>query len=955
MQRIKLLSFLLLLVAMVQLQAQTGSISGIVIDASNAETLVGATVLLQEVSGVGASSDIDGQYRIDDLNPGTYTVVISYVSFETKTIPGVEVTAGNITRVDVSLSTAIENIFGDSLVLTIKGTRRQENLTTMLTFQKNNIAPAEVMSRDIITRTPDRNTGEVLRRMSGTTITDGRFVVIRGLSDRYNIALVNGNILPSTEPDRKTFAFDMFPSSMLDNLIVIKAAQPNLPGDFAGGIILLNTRDIPEENFLTLSVGGGYNSISTFQEYYAYQGGSKDWLGVDDGSRQLPSSVPGSQDLFDELTVEQKANIGKDFAPWGTTAYGSTPIDQNYQLSGGLVKKIGKVGQIGAIGAVTYSNSNVNSIINRLDFDNLTDSLLDYTDQQYRNNVNWGALLNLSYKLNGNNKVFVKNSYNVTSSDITTLRTGYKYQSAQYVQNEYYDFSSNQLTSSQIGGEHFIPVNEMKLKWTAGVNKLIRDQPNFRTVNYAKNYFPAFDGDTVFNMSPSPFASPENLGIFYSYMEENTKSVSADITYPFKIGDAQQSLGIGGLYLGKNRSFDARVMGVAASNDIFFNPDYLSIVSTPIDQLLIDDNFSESLFFIDEITNPSDAYTATQTNKAVYAMLDNKIGTNLRIVWGARAEFFAQTLSSFAYGASTTPDPVEVDTKETDSVGLPYDLLPSVNITYAVSPKSNIRVSAYKTVARPELRELAPFGFYDIETNSSITGNPGLLATNIYNADLKFEHFPGAGQALSGGVFYKRFYDPIGSRFIFGTVRELKPINDSVATVLGAEIELRKNLGFIAPQVKWLEHFTFNTNLALLSSETVLNTADTAIAGASLRDLQGQSDYVINVGLTYIEPDKGYSFTLLYNQIGRRISEYGNAQYYDIYENPRPLLDAQIAVPFAKNNGTIRLNVSDLLSQDAIFYQDINADGKYVESDDNTIRQIEFGTRVSLTINYTIK
>ncbi len=131
---------------------------------------------------------------------------------------------------------------------------------------------------------------------------------------------------------------------MLDNLIVIKAAQPNLPGDFAGGIILLNTRDIPEENFLTLSVGGGYNSISTFQEYYAYQGGSKDWLGVDDGSRQLPSSVPGSQDLFDELTVEQQANIGKDFAPWGTTAYGSTPIDQNYQLSGGLVKKVGEVG-----------------------------------------------------------------------------------------------------------------------------------------------------------------------------------------------------------------------------------------------------------------------------------------------------------------------------------------------------------------------------------------------------------------------------------------------------------------------------------------------------------------------------------------------------------------------------------------------------------------------------------
>lgn len=934
-------------------KAQTGSISGVVIDGANAETLVGATILIEQLSGVGASSDIDGHYKIDDLQPGTYTVVVRYVSFETKTIAGVEVNANAITQLDVTMETELQSIFGDSTELVIKGQRRQENLNTMLTFQKTNIAPAEVMSRDIIVRTPDRNTGEVLRRMSGTTITDGRFVVIRGLSDRYNLALVNGNILPSTEPDRKSFAFDLFPSAMLDNLIVIKAAQPNLPGDFAGGIIMLNTRDIPEENFLNISLGAGYNSLSTFKENYAYQGGKTDWLGMDDGTRQLPESVPATQDAFDKLTIAERAELGKSFAPWGVTPYESTPLDQNYQLSGGIVKKIGKISEFGLIGALTYSNSHVNTTINRLDFDNLTDSLLNYEDRQFRNNVNWGALLNLSFKVNDNNKFFFKNAYNVNSADITTLRSGFKFQSAQYVQNEYYDFSSNQLLSSQIGAEHYLPVNQLKIKWTAGMNKLVRDQPNFRTVNYAKNYFPAYDGDTLFNMSPSPFASPDNLGIFFAYMEEDTKTGSLDLTYPFKIGDAKQSLGIGGLYMAKERSFDARVMGVAASNDIYLNPNYYDLVSTPVGDLLTADNFADSLFYIDEITNPSDAYTATQINKAVYAMLDNKVGSNLRIVWGVRAEFFTQTLASFAYGASTTPDPIEVDTKETDSVGLPYDLLPSVNITYALSPKTNLRLSGYKTVARPELRELAPFGFYDIETNSSITGNPDLLATNIYNADVKFEHFPGAGQVISGALFYKKFYDPIGSRFIFGTVRELKPINDSVATVFGAEIELRKNLGFIAPQKKWLEQFTFNTNLAILNSETILHTADTAIAGAAIRDMQGQSDYVINVGLTYIQPEKGYSFTLLYNKIGRRISEYGNAQYYDIYENPRPLLDAQVSVPFADNKGAVRINMTDLLQRDAIFYQDIDGDGKYAVEEDNTIRQINVGTRISVSVNYT--
>ena len=362
--------------------------------------------------------------------------------------------------------------------------------------------------------------------------------------------------------------------------------------------------------------------------------------------------------------------------------------------------------------------------------------------------------------------------------------------------------------------------------------------------------------------------------------------------------------------------------------------------------------FADSLFYIDEITNPSDFYAATQTNKAVYAMLDNKIGNKLRVVWGARAEFFNQTISSFEFGASTTPTPVEVDTKETDSVGLKFDLLPSVNITYAASEKTNIRVSAYKTVARPELRELAPFGYYDIETNSSITGNPSLLATNIYNGDVKVEHFFGAGQVISAGVFYKKFIDPIGQRFYFGTVRELKPINDSLATVYGAEFELRKNLGFIAREVKFLERFTFNTNLALINSNTLLHVADTAIAGAAERQLQGQSDYVVNFGLTYIEPMKGMSFTVLFNQIGRRISEYGNAQYDDIYENPRPLLDGQISIPFNKGNGTVKMNFSDMLSKYAIFYQDLDEDGAYDETIDNTIRKIDSGAKVSLSVNY---
>ncbi|MFI5171963.1 MAG: carboxypeptidase regulatory-like domain-containing protein [Chitinophagales bacterium] len=933
------------------ISAQTGTIAGIVIDGESSETLVGATVLITSLQGVGTSSDIDGRFKFSRLNAGTYTLQVSYISFETKTIEQVEVVNNELTNLDITLSPELKSLFGDSIV-EIKVRPKQESINTLLTFQKNTIGPTEVMSRDIISRTPDKNSGEVLKRMSGTTIMDGKFVVIRGLSDRYNLALVNGNLLPSTEPDRKTFAFDLIPSAMLDNLIIYKSAQPNLPGDFAGGIILLNTRDIPDHNFISLTAGTGYNTVSTFKEYYSYTGGTKDWLGIDDGTRQLPNNFPATRaDLLD-LTTGEKAELSKSLAPWGSELHSSTPLDQSYQLSGGWVKAIGSKSEFGFIGALTYNNSYVTNYSEKKDYDNEITPIYDYDDTQYKNNILWGGLLNLAFKLNDNNKFSFKNSYSISATDMTTLRTGINYGKAVDVRNEYYYFASNQLFSTILSGDHFLSASKLRIKWGIGSNRLVRDEPDFRTVNYFKNIYPAFEGDTVYQMTPTTLPTPENLGIFYSFMTEKTYTANLDLSFPFLINDIKQSFSFGGYYLTKDRVFDAREMGIVASNEIYMNPNYFDIVVLPVGELLAPQNFADSLFYIDEITNPSDSYTANQINKAVYAMLDNKIGKNVRIVWGVRAEFFTQILHSFAYGASTTPEHVDVNTTETDSVGLPYDLLPSINITYSLSEKINIRFSGYKTIARPELRELAPFGFYDIETNSSVVGNPFLIATNIYNGDLKAEYFYGAGQVISGGVFYKKFYNPIGQRFYFGSIRELKPINDSIATVYGAEFELRKNLGFINHGIKFLEQFTFNTNLAIIRSNTLLHIADTALAGTSERQLQGQSDYVMNFGLTYINPKSGLSVTTLFNQIGRRISEYGNEAYDDIYENPRPLLDAQVSVPFLDSKGTVKLNISDLLNKNAIYYQDIDDDGKYNETLDKTIRSIDGGAKISISVNY---
>ncbi len=948
------LSYLFILIccfSSIGICAQTGSIAGTIIDAENSQTLIGATVRVQGLSAVGTITDIDGRYRITELAPGNYTIIVSYVSYKEKSISDIEVKAGEVAVVDAVLETELANALGDTVVQIIYK-RRQESLATGLTMVKQNIAISDVITRDIISRSPDVNVADVTKRMSGTTLVDGKFVVIRGLSDRYNIALVNGNLLPSSEPDRKTFSFDLIPSALLDNLFIYKTAQPNLPGDFAGGIILLNTRDIPDENFFYVSVGTGYNTLTTFKEYATYTGGATDWLGIDDGIRSLPADFPVNRDKFVDLTNTEKANLGKEFAPWGSTINPSSPLNQSYQFSGGIVTPVGKISEFGLIAALTYNNSNITTVSERNDYDNITDPIYEYNDNQYKNQILWGGLLNVSFKVNDNNKLSLKNSYTVNSADITTLRTGTNYSKAAYVQNEYYDFSSNQLASTILNGDHALSGSKVKIHWGAGINTLVRNQPDYRTVNYTKNISPAYDGDTLFILSPSPLVSPDILGIFYSYMEEKTYTGMLDLNVPFTIGEAKQVFSFGGFYLSKDRVFDGRSMGVATSNDIFMNPDYFNIISQPVNELLAPENFADSLFYINEITNPSDSYTATQTNKAAYAMFDNKIGKDLRIVWGIRTEFFTQILHSFFYSGGTEPIPVEVNTTESDSIGLPFDVLPSVNITYAVTEKMNIRLAGYKTVARPELRELATFGFYDIETNSSVTGNPFLIATDIYNADIRIEHFFKGPEFVSASFFYKKFNNPIGQRFFFGSIRELKPINDSVGIVLGGEFEFRKNLSFISKKVKFLEYLTFNTNLALIRSSVLLHVADTALAGTSERELQGQSDYVINFGFTYIHPSSGISATLLFNQIGPRISEYGNSQYPNIYENPRPLLDAQISVPFMDDKGTVKLNLSDIFSKSAIYYQDFNEDKKYDDGIDNAIRTIDNGAKISLSVNY---
>ncbi|MBL7774559.1 MAG: TonB-dependent receptor, partial [Saprospiraceae bacterium] len=390
---------------------------------------------------------------------------------------------------------------------------------------------------------------------------------------------------------------------------------------------------------------------------------------------------------------------------------------------------------------------------------------------------------------------------------------------------------------------------------------------------------------------------------------------------------------IGGLYQGKSRAFNARTMGFIRARVAGFDN---SLLSLPQDQIFAPENIRDNGFILDEITNPSDAYTANSDLTAGYVLLDNSIFEKLRISWGLRMERFNQHLESSDYSGN----PLTVNNNLTS-------WLPSANLTYRLNDQHQFRVSASKTVSRPEFREVAPFAFYDFYLNAGVVGSPDLTPGDVFNADLRYEIYPGQNELFSVSFFYKRFTNPI--EFTFSSqgagTRTFSFQNIPGARNYGVELELRKNLSFIASS---LEDLTFFANGAIIRSRLDLSNVSSFDDN---RALQGQSPYLLNTGLSYNHPDWGLSTTLVYNIIGDRVAQVGTVGYADIYERHRNLLDFQVSKRLGER-AEIKLTLGDILSPDFMYYQDNNANHKYDAGADNVMQRLNYGTTITLGFGY---
>jgi len=903
-------------------QAQKAKLTGKITSTKN-DALASVSLTLQSDKTQVSKTDIEGRYSFTIDVAKNYTLVLTYVGYKNKTVQDIKATTANEDLVvDVVLEEANSKL-ADVVVSANRSSNKGSTDNALISFQKNTNTVASVISAETIKRSPDRNTAEILKRTPGASIQEGKYIIVRGLADRYNQAMLNGILLTSTEPDRKTFSFDLFPSQIIDNIIINKAFVPELPGEWAGGLIQVNTKDVPTKNFFNVQLGTSANSLITGKDFFKDKGGKTDWYGIDDGTRSLPTGYT-TKSNFDTSSIGAKTALGKtmstNWAPIQTTAKPNINMQMNGGFAGTLWgKKIG--GMIG----ISYANAyrfqdNVNNQ-NGITGDKFV-PITELKDSKYFQDINMGAIAGLSIFLNPLNKISYKAIVNVKTANTYNSRLGTDYSRQDLVKGNEFIFGQNVFFTNQLTGDHSLS-SKLKFNWYGSFNILDSYSPDQRRIAYTKS----ITGSDPYVLNISNTLSQQSGSRIFQTLSDYIYTAGGDLT--FKINQ-QNTIKAGYMGQVKDRLYDAQLFAITMPID------NRALRLLPAESAFVPDNYgtgTDNKFAFNSIQNRNFRYLANTILNAGYIQFDNKLSDGLRVVWGLRVENFDQLV-----GSVKKWDPRHTYSQVTD-------YLPGVNATIKVGDKSNLRITGSQTVIRPELRELSALNIYDFELNASVSGNPSLKRTKITNTDLRYELYPSAGEMFTVGVFYKNFDNPIESIFqeAGGGTSLFSFQNVSKATAFGFEIEGRKKLS---------KRFTLQANGSYINSKI-----DDASLNVS-RQLQGQSPYIINTGLLYDVVEKGFNATVLFNQVGKRIYLVGDIQAGagapDVYENPRALVDFQISKKFSNNKAEIRFTISDILNQRQIFYQNNNSNTEYDKATDATRFSRKFGTTYGVTLNYSL-
>ncbi len=927
--------------------AQTGKISGKVISTSSGQPLIGATLLLIEKKRTTAA-DQNGVFSFSKLAPATYSIKCSYSGYQDKIIEEIVVKEADNTDISIALDIKAS----DAVIITNPKRLKAVGATveSLLIAQKNSASVSDGVTEQTIKRTPDKSSSDVIKRVSGASIQDDKFAIIRGLNDRYNAAFINGSPLPSTEADRKAFAFDIFPSAILDNLVIYKTATPDKTGEFGGGIIEITTKSAVSKNFTSITFGQAYNSMITGKDrLFSEVKGKNDWLGLDDGTRGLPNGLPSTKE-FAALNFDERLKAGKLFEKnkWGIK-HANTRPNFNFQIAKGFNIERKQKEFLAAIFSINYNRNYTLSVGDRNSFDPNPSNTLPlqnpilqrgkFRDSIYNEEIIWAALGNISIKINNRNNISWKNNLSVNTDNKLVCRIGnydFDAQPTSFLKDKARLYTSDKIFTSQLIGEHQIGNKKTKINWLAGYTEVDRQVPNNAFTSYSGDYPNvnvigpnlAGGGQTNFNVMGSMFSTNN---------KESLRNIKIDVSQPYTfLKNTQNLIKIGGGYQERKRDFTSRNVGLSKYGGTTYQFDE-SMSNLPEDQVFLGQYLGllangKAGFAFAENTEPNSAYNASSTLGHAYIMSDQRFFKKFRAIYGLRVEQFNQKLNALK---TTTDPPINLDSTVTD-------YLPSVNLVYSPTAKTNIRLSFAQTVNRPEYRELAPFLFRDYASNFSTGGDDKLTRAQIQNYDFRFEIFPGRAQLVSFSAFYKKFKNPIELVLVPDQDNVITYTNTASGYLYGIEAEVRvllSTLFFVKREHSLLNNFTLSGNAALMKSE-VDATGSKLIPKDKFgepRFLQGQSPYIINGALSYNDEKTGLSSTVSVNRIGDRLMVGGNYLAADIYEKARTVVDFQVAKTFLNNKIEVKFNAKDILAQKIITYYDYYKSASYKEDSNDRI------------------
>lgn len=859
--------------------SQAGGVKGSVLDGSTKVGLAAATI--QVIDGPSIATELDGSYALR-LPPGTYTVVFSTPEYvEQQRV--ITITASQDVALDVVLAPVPRTGAAETIeVYSAIDTRKD---SAVLAERRASATVSDAISAQQIARSPDSNASDAAKRMVAATIQDNRYIVVRGLGGRYSTTLLNGVPLPSPDPDVPAAPLDLFPAALITNLTVNKTFAPDMPGNFAGGALGIETRNYPTKFLFKAKVGVAGNTTSSFRTLNGQYGGSLDLLGYDDGSRALPSAIPADTLAGDaRLSIEQRNSQVAAFKNNWSIDRGTVGPNLNVGATVGDTLQVSDQ-RLGYFGSVQFGHgyasrrAHIARVGGSDGSGGMLPSVLQLDDRQGIEQANLGAVSGVGWIPASGHKLDLFMLYAHTADINASEITGTD-DSTAVVDRTRLSFLQRELVFTQLVGDDRL-ADKVILEWQANVARVAQHEPDTRDLQRTQI------GDGRFAISTSAGSSERLFG----ELADNTIGGAAAVLMPLPA----VKLKAGASIQRSARDYQARRFHFNLTGDSVF---------LPPDQAFAPENAGNQMSMT-EVTLPTDGYTATRMVTGGYAMADANPTAQLRLIGGARFE-----RSTLDVGLGTGLDPTTRAMPHTTRDD--RDLMPSLNAVYAITPSTNLRAAYAMTVARPNFREIAPALYYDYVRRRVLGGDPNLVETNIHNGDLRWETFLGDSELLAASVFAKHFTKPIERTVENASSGDnIGFANAPSANSYGVELEARISLGRLFPA---LAAFSVGGNLSLIGSKI-------EVGGGARRALQGQSPYVANLALGYENRARGTRVDLAYNAFGRRIEEVGTSGAGDIYEEPVHRLDLTVSQPLPRNL-RLKLAATNLLDQHVVRTQD---------------------------------